>query len=319
MKSVIAVFILAFTLNSEAQLRCFGLFTRSAEHSPPYYANAIDHINNENNHFIYKKDLRDSIIAETENRSFSARTKARWQSYRLRSKLKELKSANSWDRYDFEVFAKRLEQLSFLDDPNITKDMSPVDKILYQQTRHSLLAKGLQKYLFDNISAPPGIKMKVFNWIMLPFKDIYSRWSYAFFMMPKLQGAVIPLELAQKIAWEGLDTNRELLQPYLKHAHFKSFFNVFSSTYNWTVAGAILIGLPAYGTYTYYDLKAKGTEQTKVLFTPMLDQSKQWADTNIRQMANEKTYIYFAEEFKNNIGRDPNAEELALLKKLRKN
>ncbi len=321
MRLAISFLILAFAFNSEvwaqSPLRCFSLFSHSEENSPQFYADIVDGLNVRNNHFIFEKNLSQFVSADLENKNLPARTKARYQAFRFRRLLSEMKTAESWDRYDFEIFAKRLEQLTFLSDASLTKKMSLNDRILYRQARHSLLAKGLENFLFDGTKASLSVRQKVFNWLMIPFKDIYSRWTFAFIMMPKLHGAILPLELAERIAWEGLDANRELLAPYLKHSQFKSFFNVFSSTYNWALVGAIFVGLPAYSYWTYTQLAERGAEQVQILFTPMLEQSKRMAETDYHQVAEEKTKTHFLEEFKLQMGRDPNQTELALINKLR--
>lgn len=304
-------------MRAQSPLRCFSLFSTQEINSPQYFADAVDSLNDKYNRFIFEKNLSSFVQADVADQKLPARVKARYQAFKFRRLLKDLKTSSQWDRYDFEVFANRLEKLTFLSDPAVTKDMALNDRILYQQARHSLLAKGLENFLFDQTKTPPTVRAKIFKWVMLPFKDIYSRWTFAFMTMPKLHGAILPIEIAEKIVWEGLDANRELLTPYLKHAQFKSFFNVFSATYNWTLVAAIFVGLPTYSYWTYTQLLERGQEQVQVLFTPLLQQSKAMAQTDYHQLANEKTRENFLADFRLKMSREPNAIELELIDKLR--
>jgi len=317
LKLIVTVFLLMISLNSEAQLRCFDLFTQAEAESSQYYAEVIDSLNEKYNHFLFSKNISESLTPNLEGSSFSARTGARYQAFKLNRLLKKMKSADSWDRYDFEKFAKKLEQLSFLSDPSVTKGMTFKEKLLYRQARHSLLAKGLESFLFDGTKALPSFKRKVFNWVMTPFKDIYSRWTFMMFYMPKLDGAILPVEIAAKVAWSGVDANHDLLEPYMKHSQFKYFFNVFSASYNWTLVAAIFVGLPAYSYMTYSDLQEKGAQQVQILFEPLVTHSEQMAKTNYHELAREQSLAHFKADFRVQFGRDPNEAELAIVSRLR--
>ena len=308
-KVLIALLVLFVTLSSEAQLRCFSLFATNEINSPQYFAEVVDTLNSKYNDFLFTENLIEKIES-------APQLKARYQAFKLKRMLKSLKGSSNWDRYDFENFATRLERLTFLTDSSVIKNMTSQDKILYVQARHTLLARGLEDFLFVNTTTTPSMKRKIFEWVMTPFKDIYSRWTFAMFSMPKLNGAVLPAELAAKIAWEGLDKNSEALKPYLLHSQFKSYFNVFSVTYNWSLVAALFIGFPTYAYLTYSDLQEKGTQQVQVLFSPLVQHSQEMAQTDFHQLASEKSIQYFTNEFKLQYGREPNAEELAIVKKM---
>lgn len=315
--SYFSFLVLFFTVNSEAQLRCFNLFTENKVETPQYYAEVIDSLNLKYNNFLFEASLSEALRPDLDNKSFPQQTKARYQAFKLRRMLKTLKSSEFWDQYDFENFAKKLERLTFLSDLSVTKTMTLKDKTLYLQARHSLLAKGLENFLFFDSKTSPSMKRKIFNWVMVPFKDIYLRWTYALFYMPKLNGAVLPVNIATKIAWEGLDKNQDLLKPYLRNSQFKSFFNVFSTTYNYTLVAALFIGLPAYSYFTYTQIQEKGSAQVQILFKPLVQHSEELAKTNFHVLASEKSLQYFKEEFVLKFGREPNAEELAFAQKLK--
>ena len=311
----VSFLIISFTLNSEAQLRCFSFFTSANLESPQYYAEVIDQLNSKYNNFLFEKSLADSRLPELISKSFSERTQARYQAFKLNRILKSLKSSSSWDKYDFENFAKKLERLTFLTDTSVTIGMNRQDRVLYEQARHSLLAKGLENFLFVDTKASQSLKLKVFNWVMVPFKDFYNRWTYAMVFMPKLNGALLPDDLAAQIAWQGLDRNREFVAAYLLHSEFKNFFNVFSATYNWTLVAAIFVALPAYSYLTFTEIQETGNAKVQALFDPLLQQSKEMAQVDYHQRSNELTLKFFTEEFLVTYNRLPNEIELSIFKK----
>ena len=316
-KTFILLLVLFISLSSEAQLRCFSIFANNEINSPQYFAEVVDTLNSKYNNFLFTENLADRLDHPADQSNFIDQTRARLQAFKLKRMMKSLKSASSWDRYDFETFAARLERLTFLTDSSVLKNMTAKDKILYAQARHTLLARGLEDFLFVNTMTSPSMKRKIFEWVMTPFKDIYSRWTFAMFTMPKLNGAVLPSDLAAKIAWEGLDKNAELLKPYLLHSQFKSYFNVFSVTYNWSLVAALFIGFPSYAYLTYSDLQEKGTQQVQVLFSPLVQHSQEMAQTDFHHLASEKSIQYFTDEFKLQYGREPNSQELEIVKKIK--
>ncbi len=316
LKNVFFSVLFVLSINSEAQLRCFNLFTTEEIGTSKYYATVMDALNEKYNNFLFNENFAEKLENNFENKSFTAQTKARYQTFKLRRALKTLKSVGAWDRYDFDNFSRRLEQLTFLTDLSLLKDMSRQDKILYSQARHSLISKGLEEFLFSGSKAPESVKKKAFNWFMVGLNEV-SRWSFALLYMPKLDGSLMPIDVAAKIAWEGLDNNRQLLEPYKKHSQFKSYFNIFSSTYNWAVVGAIFIALPAYGYLTFKDLQETGNQQAAALFTPLLAHAEQMAKTDYHQTALTMETEHFKEEVQLQLGREPDEREMAIFKKSR--
>lgn len=314
-KSAVILSIL-ISQSSWAQLSCTDLF-QFKKNTAAYFAEQIDRLNQDNHNLLFQKNLVESVNPLLKDKTLTTQVQLQYQSLKLKWLLRDLKSVEGFDKYDLENFSKKLERLAFLTSSDVTKKMSLQDKSIYQQARHSLLVDGLESYFFSNTNTPLSVRQKVFNLIMLPFQDIYFRWTYALFYMPKLNGAIMPPEIAAEVLWKGVNNTRELTKPYLIQTQGKYFFNVFSSAYNWTLVSAIFIGLPAFSYLTFSDLTEKGEKQAVQLFTPMLEHSKKSAEINYHELSKDKDEQYFYEEFKRQNNREPNQQEVLIYKKLK--
>lgn len=326
------LFILIFslvTIHSEASgLRCFDLFAtnqaNSKKESAQFYAEALDSLNEKYNHFLFKENLADILEPKTQDAPFFERTKARYQAYKLRKTIKALFDFDTYsnrkadiDIYTLEKLAVKIEKLSFLSDESVTEKMTISEKILYRQAQHSLLSQGLAKFLFSNEPLPPPSKLKkIYKLIMTPFKDIYFRWTYALVILPKLNGATIPLEVIEKVVWEGYEQNKSLLEPYLLKTQSKYFFNIFSTSYNWIMAGTILFGVGQFVNSTYYDVYIQGQVKAEQMLSPNLEQSEKMATKDWQQYQQEKRLENFLTEFKLKYQREPTSEEMQMIQKL---
>lgn len=318
----VLLFFLGFVQNSEAQMsaRCFDLFATAQTGTVQYYAEFIDSLNKQSNQIIFSQALSEKINPTFDDMVFKDRVSARFQAYKLKRLLKQLKNADGIDAYDFEVLATKLERLTFLTDPTVTNSMSAVDKAVYKQAQHSILAKGLENFLFDStIAASKSMKRKIFDLIMVPFKEIYFRWSYAYLSMPKLNGAVLPTELALKIAWSGIEANRVELAPYLKDIKFKKYFNQFSKTYNWMLVSAIFVGLPTYGYITYHNAVVKGQQHFEQMMAPVIGQVDAMSTVIYVDQTAQKRLENFTIQFRQKKHREPTAAEIELAKNLIEN
>ncbi|MFZ3231340.1 MAG: hypothetical protein WA160_14115 [Pseudobdellovibrio sp.] len=313
------IFAILFSIfmfqNSEAQLRCFDLFM-PIQNSSLHFAKRIDELNATSNNKLFNAELSQALKPDLADKQFSEQLKLRYRAFNLNRLLKKLKTAENWDRYEFENFAKKLEKLSYLTNSEVIKNLSKSDYIIYQQARHSLLADGLEGYFFNDANLSTSLQLKIFDLIMMPFKDIYFRWTYSLFSMPKMNGAILPPDIAAEVLWKGVNNTRDLVAPYLVQTNGKHYFNVFSSAYNWALISALFLGAPTYGYLTYTDLEAKGQTQAIALFTPMLKQSQEAANQDYHVLAKEKESKYFIQEFRLLKNRDPNPQELEIIKRL---
>ena len=199
-------------------------------------------------------------------------------------------------------------------DDSVVKTLSVKDRAIYLQARHSLVSQGLEKFFFDSVTYQNrSLKKKFYDAVMAPFSMVYMRWTTAWMMMPKLNGSIIPLELAQKMAWDGLEAHRKELESYSLNSQFKNSFNLFSKVYNWSIVSAVFIGLPVYSHFVYQDLVQKGNQQVQVLMAPLLEQSQKAAEADYQKMAIDKTKNHMLELFKAKYQREPNSEELKLI------
>ncbi len=314
------IFALTVSMSQASGLRCFDLFAQNqattAKKSVDFYAEAIDSLNEKYGGFLYQENL-----TETLNGSAS-----RFQRFRLRKVLKSFyefdqfvndKAKLTDDHYALEKLTVKLEKLRFLMDSSVTRDMSFNEKIIYQQARHSLLSQGLANFLFSGEQKPtPSQFKKIMSPIMTAFKDVYFRWTYAMAYMPKLNGAVIPFAVIEKVVLEGYDSNKDLLAPYIRTAQGKAAFNVFSSTYNWVLAGVMAVSITTLAHTTYQDVYLPGVAKAEQMLGQILRDSESAADTDYAKVRMERTLQNTLDDFKMKYGRDANVYEIQLLESI---
>jgi hypothetical protein len=326
MKFLSILFFLIISKNSEAQLRCFNLFE-----SKQSYAQVIDSINSENKNKIFQTELSSFFDSDKRNVNYFEKYKMWRRDSKLSKQLKQLKNAGDWSQYDFDNFTKNLLKLSFLSDSNAMTEMTQSEKIIYLSARQKVLSEGLRKFFFQERTTPISIKRKIFEIIMVPFQDIYMRWTMAPFYMPKLNGPGITMLDAQKLLWDGLENSPEIIQKYslstegkdllfylkiFSTPEAKFYFNRASSMYNWGLLTALLVGPSLYFYSTVERLQDDGNRHAAELIAPMLNHSKEIANTDYHQLAAEKDLTNMIENFKLQFGRDPSPHELEFIKKV---
>lgn len=321
------IFIFIFSIASNYSMAsgpsCQALFPQTKKEIIDTYAVTLDQLNKDYNSFLFNKNLTEVLNPDTASSPFFERTQARYQAYKLRKILNQLfehdsysnPKANELDRYSIEKLAVKIEKLTFLADESVTTKMSIAEKIVYRQAQHSLLAQGLEQFLFSNESKPsPSVLRKVYSAVMTPFRDQYFRWVYAIGFMPKLNGFVIPLEVIERVVWNGYAKNTDLLRPYLAKTQTKYFFNVFSSTYNWVLAGIVLTAVGNFAHSGYYDVYLGGQAKAQEILAPTLANSEKMAATDWGAFKNERRLKNRVAEFKIMFQREPSNQELELLK-----
>ena len=150
-KFLIIFFIFIFFQNSDAQTanRCFNLFVKSETGSVEYFAEFIDSLNQRSNQILFKNKMSEHVNSDLANLAFSDRMTASYRAFKIRRILKELKNSEHMDTYDFENLALKLERLTFLIDPTVMLLMNSSEQKIYKQAQHSILAKGLENFLFE--------------------------------------------------------------------------------------------------------------------------------------------------------------------------
>ncbi len=319
--------------NSEAQgPRCYDLFAKhnltATKSSAFFYAEALDHLNTTYNNFLFKDSLLD-ILSPTyptsPKSSFSTRTQARYRAFKLRRILKSIHQQDQFlsasddiktHTYAVEKIASKLEKLTFLNDESVTATMSIADKISYRQAQHSLLAQGLARFLFheENFLSPSQTK-RIVSTILLPFKDIYLRWSYAMAYMPKLNGSVIPYHIVEKVAIEGYESNKALLEPYLKTIQGRYAFNTFSAMYNWIIVGTLTVAASQM-IGEMHQIYTQGQIAALELLSPAYENSKKTADTDYAAFRKQRNLERILADFRIQYQREPLTDELAMIKEL---
>ncbi len=321
---------LILSISSEAQgLRCFDLFSKhsltDSKNSVFFYAEAIDHLNAKYNKFLFKNNLSEVLAPTTDGSSFKERLKARYQAYRLAAVLQKIHQHDQFlnatadlksHTYALEKLASRLEKLTFLTDENVLASMTFSEKIIYRQAQHSLLSQGLSRFLFHEEKVLNPSQMKtILNSIIMPFKDIYLRWTYSLAYMPKLNGAAVPFSVIEKVVIDGYQAHADVLKPYLNTTNGKYFFNTFSSGYNWLLAGTLAVSV-FHLSSTMNEVYTNGQKAALELLNPTLENSKKIAHIDYLELRKKKNFENLLIDFKLKFSRDPEPEELIMIKQL---
>lgn len=331
--SIILSLSISGSLASEnnMKLRCSDLFFENtfvkAKKSGPFYAEALDSLNQKYNHFIFTDNIAEISKPNLQNLSLIDNISARLKARKLNKVLKELHDFDQFlnpraldSVYRLEKLAAQLEKLTFIIDHSQLQNMNRTDKIAFKQVQHSLLTKGLSEFLFINnpkITEPQ--KQSLRSIIMAPFQRVYMRWILSPIIMPHLDGAVIPYEVMEKVVWDGYDKSKHLLAPYLKTTNGKYAFNVFSSTYNFLIVSYIVISSVNWTynvtteTYAAYN---RGVANAEAMLRPSLENAKHLATKNMSEDYRSDALQISIELFKERIQREPTAEEIASIKQL---
>jgi hypothetical protein len=335
-RKLFLIFLLCITgLQSPAQLLCAGAHSKfnKKNASAIYHASVVDRLNAEYNNYAFHKKLADNLKVDPsslEGKSLVGRAKSRWNVWRLRSLVAQLKDAHTWGRYDFEYFAFKLEQFSFLMDPSVIENMSPQDKIDFRTERHSMLVNGLENFFFEGRPVSKSMVRKFLS-LVTPLFTL---------RMPKLFGVVYPPDLSMEIAWKGraackekidkfryslkisypselaeemlgkdVDVDESLdiaLWGYETHANASHYFNLFSTYWNRALFAAVFGALPLYTAYAYHDAVIRGEEQTAALLAPIVVHSTQMAQANYDDLHKELKLERVIQNFpKHHGGREP--------------
>lgn len=313
------------------KLRCFDLFSENtfvkAKKSAPYYAEALDSLNQKYNHLMFTDNISDISKPNLKNLSLIDNISARYKARKLNKVLKELHAFDQFlnpraldSVYRLEKLATQLEKLSFIIDDSQLQNMNRTDKIAFKQVQHSLLTKGLSEFLFANnttITEPQKQTLRAV--IMAPFKRVYMRWILSPIIMPHLDGAVIPYDIVEKVVWEGYDNSKHLLAPYLKTTNGKYAFNVFSSAYNFLFVSFIVVSSV---TWTYdvttetYAAYNRGVANAEAMLLPSLENAKNLATKNMSEDYRNDALQISIDLFKERIHREPTEQEVASIKQL---
>lgn len=313
------------------KLRCFDLFAEqnatSQKTSAPYYAEALDYLNSKYNNILFKDSVLDLAKPDLKNTSLLENLKARYKARKLRKVLTELhvldQSLSPKAKakvYDLEKIAVQIEKLSFLMDDSQFKNMSVTDRIAFRQVQHSILTKGLSDFLFTrDIVVSTSTKSKIKDIILAPFKKVYLRWILSPVMMPHLDGAVIPYDVMEKVIWDGYESSKDLLTPYLKATQGKYAFNIFSSSYNHLLTGLIVISLTTWihtTTIETYEAYNRGVANAEAMLKPALENAKSLATKDLSTEFRNDALQISIEKFKERFQREPSSQEIEMIKQL---
>jgi hypothetical protein len=301
-------------LNSEAALRCSSAHFFKDTNS--YRAWQSDELNRVSNGGLYgDKSLYEMLTRDNSDRPLSERVQFGFQKWKLKRNLKPLKDLNKMDRYELENFSAKFRKLKFVFDPSANKNMTTDDQDLVRAIQHSIVTLG-----FEQNQNSQAVKSRLYKFVSTVFHEKYWRWTWI--VVPKLNGVVIPFDLAMKAARDGIDAHREELAPYLTKVRGKAMFNELSRVCNLTLAALVFIGLPYYGYYKWTETYEKATAQAVEMQKPLYESSLKISQPNyFKDQADKMDDEYYKEEFvkgyKELYGHEPSQREIEISQDLR--
>lgn len=258
------LFSLLFSIGAGAQFRCQSVFRDKTG------IEIVESLNLKYDSIFFQSEVSEQI----QKRSFPGIRS--FKLFQLRRQLKDLgKNGDGFDAFDLDRFVYKLDRLAFADlatkDQLVAEKLSKNDLLLLSQVRRTLLKDGVAKHFgIDQYAPKSGIFKKSYDTFMQAFSWKYWRWTQSPIMMPKLVGLSIPLELAQKIAWEGLDKHRTEVEKYFPAVKNRQTFNQLSKLYNYLVLTSMLTVVPYY-THEYYVEQIKlGEARAEQMLIPLV-------------------------------------------------
>lgn len=258
MKKLLLSCLITFVcVGAEAQLRCQDV------HRPVEAKEWLNSLNEKYDKILFEISLEENI-----EQSFLPIKKYRL--FQLRRMLKDLnKNGSRFDSYELEDFVYRLDKLAFNRKSNENADLenklTAKDKQILSDVRRALLADGIVK-TFGLESKKSGMWRKFYGHFSKAFSWRYLRWLSPL-KLQKMVGIALPLELAQKIAWEGIDAHRGEIEKYLPKIRTRAVFNQFSKAYNVLVLSALLAVVP----YLTYDFHQESMAQGQAVASQSLE------------------------------------------------
>lgn len=305
---------LSFLQQTQAVFRCESAHTPAVIANEMDLATQLDQLNGAFNRSVFGKSLVEILNEDHSKKPFFQRLKGKKQSEELNLALKQLNQSGNWSKSDFENFARQLEKMSFLEDSTATKNMNLKEKLVHRQLRHSILADGLQNFIFGTKTVAPGVKKRVYDMISRPFKHKWMKWAFVWSHVPQLNGQVIPADLAMKIAWDGVKAHEAELAPYMKTIIGKAMFNGFGAVYNKAIIAAVIAGV--YITYNdQQDEMLKAAEEAIAEAQGARQATAKSAkDGHYPEMGADQDLKNSIEVFKEKHGREPTALEIESIK-----
>lgn len=257
--------MMTIVIGAEAQLQCQYLFRNQVE-------DVLQKLNETQAHFLFEKEI-------TENIQQSFFIKKKYQLWKLQKLLKEYNDKHEdYDSFELYRFVYKLDRLVkaetlFNLSGSNEVSMAPEDQYVLSEARRQVLYEGL-KNSFNFEERKSGFFNKFSFYFSKLFNDKYWRWSYAAIWTPELVGASLPVELAQKIIWDGVPTHRDEVAAYYPLIRTRAGFNQFSKIYHRLVIVSLFTVFP-YMIHDYHQqMQKEGSEQAVAMLKPLIQSSE---------------------------------------------
>lgn len=258
-------------MSAGAQSRC------SVVHSPPSAKRMLDDLSERYPQFFYQNSPTEDI----ETSFFLAK---QWRLFKFNRMLKDLnKNGSKFDDYELADFVYRLDRLAFAhaaeNNPELNRKLTAREKQALSESRRALLMDGIAK-TFQFNKKKSGLFSKAYYYFSQSISWKYWRWPNAPLCIPKLVGISMPVELAKKIAWEGLEAHQDEVEKYIPAIRTRAGFNQFSRIYNWTLLTSVFTIVP-YTAHAYYEAKMEeGRELAHQQLAPLVQTTEEMAQVD---------------------------------------
>lgn len=257
---------MTIVFGAEAQLQCQNMFRNDVQ-------DVLQELNETQAHFLFEKEI-------TENIQKSFFIKKKYQLWKLQRLLKEYNDRHEdYDSFELYRFVYKLDRLvradSIFDFSKSSElSISREDQYVLSEARRQVLYEGL-KNSFNFEEKKSGFFNKFSFYFSKIFNDKYWRWSYAAIWTPELVGASLPVELAQKIIWDGISAHRDEVATYYPLIRTRAGFNQFSRVYHRLVIVSLFTVFP-YMIHDYHQqIQKEGSEQAVMMLKPLLQSSEE--------------------------------------------
>ena len=279
--------LLSFQLSTEARpLLCSSVLKGNSIST----VEKINQLNEKYDHIFFKGD---DVLEIYKNKP----TIIRWYKTRkLKKQIDEIKNASGQTSYELKAAVYTLNRFAFMA-AHQDLPLSFKEKAMVSDAQRVLLTEGLREHLQSQTTQQlsQSFLSKIWSGTKTTFHYLFHpilwRWSLAIFKMPHLVNQQMPVELAQKIAWEGLAPHQKEAQKYMPLISTTKGFNQFASIYNHALVISLFTVVPYVAHDQYVEFKAKGEHQAAELLRPTFESAKALNESVQNDTLQNKVYL----------------------------
>ena len=267
-------FLLFISLSTEAKPLLCSLVLKGSSLSA---TEKINLLNEKYDHFFFEGD---NVLELYKDRPALTRWYKTRQLKKRIDKIDQLKGSSS---FELKAAVYALNRLAFMA-ASEHMPLTYLEKATIADAKKVLLNEGLESFLQSHSqqTLSKTFLSRVWRGVKISFHFMFHpiawRWTLAVLKMPHLVNQQMPLELAEKIAWEGLTKHKKEAQKYLPILASTKGFNQFASFYNHALVVALFTVGPYVAQEQYQIYKEKGEHAAAEQILPTVESTKQMSE-----------------------------------------